>query len=61
VALLIGGVIYLYAHHVWKPLPNGLTIDRISVEKSERRLSVWKEGRKLKSYHVALGRNPTGA
>jgi murein L,D-transpeptidase YafK len=60
VVLLIAGV-YVYAHHVWNPLPAGTTIDRILVEKSARRLSIFREGKKLKSYRVALGRNPIGA
>lgn len=51
---------YIYAHHNWNPLAAGTTIDRILVEKSARRLSVWKDGRRLKSYRVALGRNPVG-
>ncbi len=58
--LLIAGV-YVYAHHVWNPLPAGTTVDRILVEKSARRLSIFHEGKKLKSYGVALGRNPIGA
>jgi murein L,D-transpeptidase YafK len=60
VGLLLAGV-YLYAHHVWNPLPQETTIDRILVEKSARRLSVFAGGKKLKSYRVALGRNPVGA
>ena len=60
ISLFVAGT-YLYAHHVWNPLPNGTTIDRIVVEKSARRLSVWKDGKKLKNYRVALGRNPVGA
>ena len=51
---------YIYAHHVWNPLPVGTTIDRILVEKSVRRLSIFREGKKLKSYRVALGRSPIG-
>jgi len=64
---LVGAVILLtvgaciYAHHNWNPLPQGTTIDRILVEKSARRLSVFAGGKKLKSYRVALGRNPVGA
>jgi murein L,D-transpeptidase YafK len=60
VGLLVGGI-YLYAHRVWSPLPQGTTIDRILVEKSARRLSVFTGGKKLKSYRIALGRNPIGA
>ena len=59
VALTVGT--YIYAHHNWNPLPDGTTIDRIVVEKSARKLSVWKDGRELKSYRVALGRDPVGA
>ena len=57
--LLFAGL-YFYAHHVWNPLPAGSTIDRILVEKSARRLSIFANGKKLKSYQVALGRNPVG-
>src|SRR5262249_18909567 len=60
IALLLGGV-WIYAHQVWNPLPAGTTIDRILVEKSARRLSIFRDGKKLKSYRVALGRNPIGA
>jgi murein L,D-transpeptidase YafK len=60
IVLLAGGV-YLYAHHNWNPLPAGTEIDRILVEKSARRLSIFSDGKKLKSYRVALGRNPIGA
>jgi len=59
IMLLIGGI-YVYAHHLWNPLPAGTTIDRIMVEKSARRLSIFANGKKLKSYPVALGRNPVG-
>jgi len=59
IILLVGGV-YIYAHHNWNPLPAGTTIDRILVEKSARKLSIFRDGKKLKSYRVALGRNPVG-
>ena len=52
---------YFYAHHVWHPLPARTTIDRIVVEKSARKLSIFKNGSELKSYRIALGRNPVGA
>lgn len=60
VLVSLGAAIWIYAHHVWSPLPQGTTIDRILVEKSARKLSVFAGGRKLKSYPVALGRNPVG-
>lgn len=43
------------------PLPQ-LTgqVDRIVVEKSARRLTLWQEGRAIRSYQVALGFDPVG-
>src|SRR6187551_334272 len=52
---------YLYAHHNWNVLPPGTTIDRIVVEKSARRLSVFRNGNNIKTYRIALGRSPLGA
>jgi len=60
-ALVLVFSLYFYAHHVWNPLPAGTTIDRIVVEKSARRLSIFANGKNLKTYRVALGRNPIGA
>ena len=52
--------VYFYAHHNWHPLPPGTTIDRVVVEKAARKLSLFHDGRRLKSYRVALGRSPIG-
>jgi murein L,D-transpeptidase YafK len=62
VFLIIGAAaIFFFAHHDWKALPRETIIDRILVEKSQRKLSIFRDGKKLKSYRVALGRNPIGA
>lgn len=62
VLVLIGAcAIYLFAHHNWNSVPAGTTIDRIVVEKSARRLSMFRDGNQIKSYRIALGRNPLGA
>jgi murein L,D-transpeptidase YafK len=53
--------VYPYAHHNWNELPAGTTIDRILVEKSARRLSIFRNRNQIKTYRVALGRNPAGA
>jgi murein L,D-transpeptidase YafK len=53
------GVVFC-AHHNWAPLPNGTIIERIVVEKSARKMSIFREGKQLKTYRVALGRNPIG-
>lgn len=51
---------YLYTHHNWNALPSGTIIDRIVIEKSARQLSIFRGGKKLKTYQIALGRNPIG-
>jgi murein L,D-transpeptidase YafK len=62
VFLIIGATaIFFFVHHDRKTLPGGTTIDRILVEKSERKLSILRGGKVLKTYRVALGRNPIGA
>jgi len=53
--------LYFCAHHNWHPLPPGTAVDRIVVEKSAKRLSIFRDGNQLKSYRIALGRNPVGA
>ena len=58
--LICAFAIYFYAHHNWNPLPVGTTINRIVVEKSARRLSVFRNGNQVKVYRIALGRNPLG-
>ena len=45
----------------FNPLPRDLVVDRIVVERSVRRLTLFQNGRVLKSYPVALGRAPIGA
>jgi len=60
-SVVLLGAVYVYAHHVWNPLAAGTTVDRVLVEKSARQLSIFRDGKKLKSYRVALGRNPVGA
>jgi murein L,D-transpeptidase YafK len=59
--LIFAFAIYFYAHHNWNPLPAGITIDRIVVEKSARRLSIFRDANQLKTYRIALGRSPVGA
>ena len=58
-ALLL--TVYFYAHNNWRTLPSGTPIDRIVVEKSARKLSIFRDGKQIKTYRMALGRNPTGA
>jgi murein L,D-transpeptidase YafK len=53
--------LYFYAHHNSHLLPAGTKIDRIVVEKSARKLFIFRDGKHIKSYRIALGRNPVGA
>lgn len=52
----------LSAFRFWphEPLPAGVTADLVVVHKSERLLSLVKDGAVQKSYRVALGRNTHG-
>src|SRR5205085_2262078 len=47
--------------HNWSVVPPGTIIDRIVIEKSKRELSIFKDGRQLKTYQVSLGGSPVGA
>jgi murein L,D-transpeptidase YafK len=49
-----------WASHHGDPLPPGARADLILVEKARRRLTLYADGRPLKSYRVALGWNPAG-
>ena len=50
-----------YGHHNGHPLPPETTIDRIVVEKATRKLSIFRDSKQIKTYRIALGRNPVGA
>lgn len=53
--------VFVYTHRHWTPLPAPTMVDRILVEKAERKLSIFREGKLIKTYRVALGANPVGA
>jgi murein L,D-transpeptidase YafK len=42
------------------PIPEGTVADRVLIQKRARTLTLFKEGRSLKSYRVSLGRQPEG-
>lgn len=43
-----------------KPLPEGIVIDKLIVYKSKRKMEAYAEGRLIKTYAIALGKNPVG-
>jgi murein L,D-transpeptidase YafK len=49
------------AHLNINPLPRDVTADRVVVEKSARRMTLFQKGQPLKTYRVALGGAPAGA
>jgi murein L,D-transpeptidase YafK len=61
VICLAAGGLAAAAYLNFAPLPCDAVADRVLVEKSARRLTLFNNGRVLKSYCVALGRVPIGA
>jgi murein L,D-transpeptidase YafK len=59
--LLAAAGVFLFLHHNRNRLPANAIADRIVVEKAERKLSLLHNGKVIKTYRVALGRNPVGA
>jgi murein L,D-transpeptidase YafK len=57
-ALLAVGA--LWAHAPISPLPSDTKVDLLVVNKSERQLLAYSHGQLLRSYRVALGREPRG-
>jgi murein L,D-transpeptidase YafK len=58
--IMMIGAVGIYSLR-FNALPPDALVDRILLEKSVRRLTVFQDRRALKSYSVALGRQPTGA
>ena len=59
VLILLAGLA-LYYFIPGKSLPAGTNIDNIVVEKSKRQMQVYSKGKLVKTYKIALGRNPIG-
>lgn len=57
VAFAGAALFYLYPE---ERLPAGTTIDKLVVLKSERQLLAYSDGELVKTYIIALGRNPEG-
>ena len=54
----MAGLWFLGKHD--KPLDRSLTVDKIVVEKSKRRLSLYSGETLLKTYPISLGQQPVG-
>jgi murein L,D-transpeptidase YafK len=53
-------VLFARNRDVRNPLPAGTTADRIVIDKSDRTLTLSVAGRVIRSYEIALGRDPIG-
>lgn len=59
-ALVAVLTIAFYLFYPGKKLPEGVKIDRLVLKKSERKLIAYSKGEQVKSYKVALGKDPVG-
>ncbi len=61
-ALALLGVLGVLTLRFWphQPLPQGVKADKILIDKSERKLTLLRQNKVLKTYHVSLGDNPLG-
>ena len=59
-AAILIAVTLAAAHHNPDPLPPEARADRIVVEKSRRRLTLYRGGVPLKTYRISLGSHPVG-
>lgn len=55
------GALIGWANQFDNPLPGDVRTDLVVVEKSKRELTIYREGKAIKTYPVALGRVPVGA
>jgi murein L,D-transpeptidase YafK len=55
------GAVLSWANQFDNPLPADVRADLVVVEKSKRELTIYREGKAIKTYTVALGRVPVGA
>jgi hypothetical protein len=59
-ATVVGAVALVGANYEAHPLPADVSADRVVIEKSARKLTLFRGDGLLKSYSVALGRSPKG-
>ncbi|MEY2545603.1 MAG: hypothetical protein QOG48_720 [Verrucomicrobiota bacterium] len=59
--ILAVAVAFFFSHRREHPLPPGVSVDHIVVKKAAHTLSIFHDGKKIKTYRVALGRAPIGA
>lgn len=58
--LLIPVITIVWYWYPIRPLPQGTIIDKLVVYKSERKMEAYSKGKLIKTYNVALGKDPVG-
>jgi murein L,D-transpeptidase YafK len=61
ICILIVACALVYNLYPGKKIPAGITVDKIVVLKSERKLEAYSNGMLVVSYKIALGKSPVGA
>jgi len=51
----------IYIFKPFKPIDKSVSIDKIVVEKSDRKLTVYEKGKVVKTYSISIGKIPQGA
>lgn len=57
---LVIAVLTIYYFYPIQKIPNGITIDKIIVFKSNHKLLAYSNGRLIVAYKIAIGKNSTG-
>jgi murein L,D-transpeptidase YafK len=60
VLVALAGTVISWANQLDSPLPADVRADFVVIEKSKRELTIYREGKAIKTYPVALGRVPVG-
>ncbi|WP_206619091.1 L,D-transpeptidase family protein [Flavobacterium cerinum] len=58
--LLLPVGLAVYYFYPGSKIPKGKTVDKLIVYKSKRSMEAWSGSERLKTYHIALGKNPIG-
>jgi len=53
-------ILLSYNYFPYSPIPQGIEVDKLIVDKSERKLMVYSNGSVIKTFSIALGDNPNG-
>lgn len=54
-------IMIFFLYRPYKPLDKSVRIDKIIVDKSDRKLSIYENGKLIKSYKISLGKVSKGA